>query len=189
MSPPRALGAAFLIGACGLAGCRPRATPLALVREAEVSGSATPAAPSGTFANGTWSDARYPWSIHVPPGWEVLPGTERTNPRLTMVHTESRARVEVSVVPDGRLGPRPRRGCTWAFEDLGGYRALAIVGPVKVGTCSPEDARDARVLGYFLVEEGIAYDIEAVLPPGRLLEGKEVTDTMVGGFRLRGSAR
>lgn len=179
------LGAAALLAGFGSCACRPRATPLQLVREAEGGAQTTAAAPSGAFANGTWADARYPWSLHVPPGWEVLPGAEGANPRLTLVHTESRARVEVSVAPDGSLGPRPRRGCTWSFEDVGGYRAMAVPGPIKVATCSPEDARDARVLGYFILDQGVAYDIEAVLPPGRLLQGKDVTDTLVGGFRLR----
>ncbi|GDX81204.1 hypothetical protein LBMAG42_30150 [Deltaproteobacteria bacterium] len=188
MNPEIKTFAALLLISFEIAACRPRAAPLALVREADSSAPTSAAEPSGSFTNGTWTDARFPWSLHVPPGWDVLPGAEGSNPRLTLVHTESRARVEVSASPNGILGPRARRGCTWAFEDVGGYRALAVPGQVKVATCSPEDARDARVLGYFIVDQGIAYDIEAVLPPGRLLEGKEVTDTMVGGFRLRRGA-
>lgn len=184
-----ARGIAFMLVFSGVLACRPRAKPLELLRAAEVTAPAVPAVPSGAFSNGAWNDARYPWSLHIPPGWEVLPGTEGSNPRLTLVHTATRARVEVSVSPDATLGPRARRGCDWAFEDVGGYRALAVPGPVKVGTCTPKDARDARVLGYFLVDQGVAYDIEAVLPPGRLVEGKDVTDTMVGGFRLRSGSR
>ncbi len=178
-----ALGAS-LVALAILPACRAKNAGPALVLGEEGGSGAAASMPSGALVNGIWQDSEFPWTLRLPPDWEVLPGRSGANPRVTLIHRESRARIEVSAWANGDLGPRPRTGCSWSFEDVGGYRALAIAGPVKVATCSPDDARDARILGYFLVEAGTAYDIEAVLPPGRLIDGKDTTDAILGGFRI-----
>jgi hypothetical protein len=141
---------------------------------------------AGTMENGTWQDARFPWTIRAPSGWEALPGVEGLNPRLTLIHTETRARLEVSVREDGVLGPVARRGCTWAFESEGGYRALPGIRPLVAATCTPEDRQHARVLGYFLVSGGLAWDVELVAPPGALIDAKRQSELVLSTFRLRG---
>jgi len=167
------------------AGCRHPGGRAALVESGDERAAEAASAPAGAVADGVWSDARYPWTIHVPSGWEVVPGVDGENPRLTLVDGRTRARLEVSVFPGGALGPRERRGCAWEFTDTAGYRALAVPGPMTVGTCTPEDARYARVLGYYLQHDGVAYDVEEVLPPGKLLDGKAAADACLGGLRLR----
>lgn len=166
-------------------GCRHPGKRAELVQDPGARAAEAPRAPAGSVVDGVWNDARFPWTIHVPSGWEVVPGVEGENPRLTLVDGTTRARVEVSVFPGGALGPRERRGCAWEFTDTAGYRALAVPGPMTVGTCTPEDARYARVLGYYLQKDGVAYDVEEVLPPGKLVDGKVAADACLGGLRLR----
>lgn len=169
-----------------LAGCpKPSTAPPALV---SAPGESTVTRPTGGVVAGAWMDSRYDWTVRVPAGWDALPGTEGTNPRVTLIHRESRARVEVSVREGGALGPPPRRGCEWAFQSSGGYRALAGVLPVLAATCTPEDAGDARVLGYFLVTDDVAWDLEVVTPPGGLLEAKRQSDLLLGTLRIRARA-
>lgn len=184
-SIPRSAWVAWSLTLAILPACRAKNAAVALILGENANEGTTAAAPSGAVLNGVWQDSEFPWTLRLPPDWEVVPGSHGGNPRVTLIHRESRARIEVSAWPDGELGPRPRRGCSWSFEDVGGYRALAIAGPIKVATCSPDDARDARILGYFLLEPGTAYDIEAVLPPGRLIDGKDATDAVLGGLRFQ----
>lgn len=181
-----ALAAATMALGLG-SGCKHPTKREALVEGEGSAPAGGSASPTGALRDGVWADQRYPWALHVPPGWEVLPGEEGANPRVTLVHLDTRARLEVSVVAGGELGPRERRGCAWEFTDDGGYRALAIPGPIRVGTCTPDDARHARVLGYFVRHDAAAYDLEEVLPPGRLVEGKAAADALLGGFRLYGA--
>jgi hypothetical protein len=140
--------------------------------------------PAGAVVDGVWEDARYPWTMRVPRGWEAVVGEEGHGPRLTIVHSESRARLEVSVRDDAAPGPRPRRGCAWTFESDGGYRAIPGAGPLRAATCSPDEAQDARLLGYFLVRGGRAWDFEVVAPPGALLEAKRQTDQVLSTVRF-----
>lgn len=141
--------------------------------------------PTGGVVAGAWVDRRYPWGVRVPAGWEALPGVEGDNPRVTLIHRETRARLEVSVREDGVLGPLPRRGCDWGFVSEGGYRALPGGHAVVAATCSPADPAEARVLGYFLTSRGLGWDLELVTPPGHLLEAKRQTDLLLGTFRIQ----
>ncbi len=140
---------------------------------------------TGTVVAGVWEDASYPYALRVPEGYEVAAAPEGQNPRLTLVDPGTRARVEVSVFAREARGPRSRRGCTWDFVDTARYRQLAFDGEITIATCTPDDPLHARVLGYFVEHRGSAYDIEAILPPGNLLEGKAAADRAVAGLRFR----
>ncbi len=168
-----------------LGGCPRPLPPAALVDDASDDASGAGQVPAGSVQGGIWTDERYPWTLRVPPTWTAQPGVDGGGPRLVLVHAGTGVRVEVSVVPNGAVGPRPRPGCEWTFEDHAGYRALVIT-PLVAATCTPEDARNPRVLGYFLVEGGEAYDLEAVIPPGQLLAGKDAADALWAGFRVKG---
>jgi hypothetical protein len=167
-----------------LLGCpKPQVPPPALVAaDAEAAQSRQPA---GGVVSGAWVDRRYPWGVRVPAGWEALPGMEGDNPRVTLIHRETRARLEVSVRDDGVLGPLPRRGCDWGFVSQGGYRAVPGGHAVVAATCSPAEPAEARVLGYFLTSRGLAWDLELVTPPGDLLEAKRQADLLLGTFRIQ----
>lgn len=183
----RALGVGVfgLLALLTLGACRKPIADPDLVRDPNAPDpGAVQAVAAGSVTGGVWTDARYPYTLRVLEGWELVPGTDGQNPRATVVHGETRARLEVSAIPGGALGPRPRVGCSWSFTDSAHYRALNV-NPVTVATCTPDDPRHARILGYFLVRDGVAYDLEAVLPPGGLLAGKEATDQAVSAFRLR----
>ena len=161
----------------------PRPTPPdALIGEDGAAGEAARAAPTGAVVNGVWADRRYPWTLRVPAGWEVRPGDESDGPRASFAHAESGAVLQVWALPDGEPGPHTRAGCAWQFVDTAGYRALPSP-PTRVATCTPADAREPRRLGYFVHADGVAYDLELVLPAGALLAGKRAGDVLVGGFR------
>lgn len=170
-----------------LAAC-PRTEPVSPTLVAEHSTNATSQA-TGALRSGAWVDDRLPWSVRVPSGWEAIPGVEGRPPRVTLVHAETRARIEVSVRESGELGPPPRRGCTWKFQSTAGYRAVAGVNPLTAATCTPEDAADARVLGYFVTAADLAWDLEVVIPPGGLLEAKRQSDLVLATFRIRPGPR
>jgi hypothetical protein len=148
-----------------------------------------PPPPTGSEHDGVWTDARYDIAVRLPDGWEVITGLEGENPRLTLVDPVTRARVELSVREGGGIGPVARRGCTWHFTDTAGYRALVAPLPVRTATCTPDDPHHARVLGYYTTGAGdsasVAYDVEAVLPTGRLIDGKSAADRAIGGVRIR----
>ncbi len=172
-----------MILALVFAACPKLHAPAALVDEGSDAASTAGQVPTGSVQAGIWADQSYPWTLRVPPAWTAQPGLEGGGPRLVLVHRGTGVRVEVSVVPGAAVGPRPRPGCEWQFEDLAGYRALVLT-PLVAATCTPEDARNPRVLGYFLVEDGDAYDLEAVIPPGQLLAGKTAADALWAGFRV-----
>lgn len=140
---------------------------------------------TGVVVDGVWEDRGYPYALRVPEGFEVAASPEGVNPRVTVVDPATRARVEVSVHAHQPRGPRPRRGCTWDFVDAAPYRQLAFDGEVAIATCTPDDPLHARVLGYYVVHRGSAYDIETVIPPGRLADGKAAGDRVVAGLRFR----
>lgn len=167
----------------GLLGCPKPVPDEAWVPLGEGASPAGIGRPTGGVQGGAWVDVRFPWSLRVPGGWEVRPGVEGDGPRATFVHEATGAHLEVWVAAD-ELGPHPRTGCAWEFVDDAGYRALPRQ-PLRVATCTPADAREPRRLGYFFVEEGLAYDLEVLLPPGALLPGKDAGDALLAGFHLR----
>lgn len=142
------------------------------------------ARPSGTITSGTFSDSRYPLSVTVPGNWDSVIGQEGNNPRLTLIDPDTHARIEVSVRAGGDMGPVPRRGCDWTFTDLANYRVLSGFRPLQAASCTPDNPLHARVLGYFVVRSGDAYDFLSVVPPGALRAGKIATDRALAGVRL-----
>ncbi|MSQ03646.1 MAG: hypothetical protein EXR71_17470 [Myxococcales bacterium] len=167
-----------------LGGCPRPLPPPSLVDDRGADASVVDQVPAGSVTGAIWSDHRYPWTLRLPPTWIATPGFEAGGPRLVLTHRETGVRVEVSVVSGGAVGPRPRPGCEWTFLDQAGYRALGV-SPLVAATCTPADARNPRVLGYFLVDGDDAYDLEAVIPPGQLLVGKDAADALWAGFSLR----
>lgn len=166
-----------------LSGCPKPPADEALLPVDDAAAAQAAARPTGGVQGGAWADLRFPWSLRVPAGWEVRPGVDGEGPRATFVHPETGTHLQVWVAP-GPVGPRQRQGCTWEFVDEAGYRALPR-SPLRVATCTPTDAREPRRLGYFFLEEGVAYDLEMVIPSGALLAGKDAGDALLGGFRLR----
>lgn len=147
--------------------------------------SAESTVPCGTITANLFSDARYPLSVVVPAEWDTIIGHEGGNPRLTLVDPETRARLEVSVRPGAEIGPAPRRGCEWTFSNLANYRVLNGFLPIQAASCTPDDPLHARVLGYFVVQDGDAFDFLSVVPPGALRAGKHAIDRALSGVRLR----
>ncbi len=163
----------------------PRAAPEAEPALVDTSRGAARVEPAGIVTAGVWEDAEFPYVLRVPEGYEITPGLRGQNPRVTLVDPSTRARVELSVYPGGPRGPRERRGCAWTFVDTARYRQLALAADVTIGTCTPADPRHARVLGYFVEHAGSAYDLEAIIPPGKLIDGKAAAERAVGGVRFR----
>lgn len=140
--------------------------------------------PAGSVMDGVYVDREWPLSVRVPEGWDVEIGTGDAV-RATFVDPETRVRVEFSAWR-GEAGPRERKGCVWTFEDLAHYRAVRVPEPVTVATCTPDDPKRARVLGWFVGREGVAWSAEAVVPEGVLGPGKEAAERVIAGWRLRG---
>lgn len=141
--------------------------------------------PSGTITGSTFADGRYPLTVVVPAQWDSVIGQEGNNLRLALVDPITRARLEVSVRAGAEIGPAPRRGCEWTFTSLANYRVLTGFRPVQAASCTPDDPLHARVLGYFVVQNGDAFDFLSVIPPGALRAGKHATDRALSGVRLR----
>lgn len=140
--------------------------------------------PAGSIHDEVYVDREWPLSVRVPDGWDVEIGTADATVRATFVDPETRVRVEFGAWR-GEAVPRARKGCAWTFTDTARYRAVRVPEAVTVATCTPDDPRRQRVLGWFVGREGIAWSAEAVVPEGALGPGKEAAERVIAGWRLR----
>lgn len=166
-----------------LGGCK-KPPPPPVENPALVEGAAVaPPSPAGTLADGHYQDARWPLTVEVPDGWTALVGSEAGDVRLSVTEPESRVTVEVKVT--GALGPTPRDGCSWTFVDDARYRVVRTTREVRVATCTPFDAQDVRVFGVYLAGEAAWVELEATMPPGKLLAGRAAVERVAGEVRFR----
>lgn len=140
--------------------------------------------PAGVVRDGVWTDALYPFSLAVPPGWTAVPGADPSL-RLTLQDPATGTVVEVRAVPGSGAGPTPRPGCTWDFVDTARYRVLHLPVPITVATCSPAVPDEARVLGWYFGDVEVSWQVEAAIPNGALDAGVRGVEGMLGSVRLR----
>lgn len=143
-------------------------------------------APAGEVIDGRFVDSRAQFSVEVPAGWEVRPGTDDRPLRVVLVHPATGTRVEVWSYEESSATPRPRPGCAWTFEDSGPYQALRVREELLVATCRPHDPRDPHVLGVYLSRDGRSWHIETVVPEGALGVGPEAAEAVLMSMRFGG---
>ncbi len=167
-----------------LAGCPKPVTevPPALVSDPAAAAAAAQAA--GRVEGGVWVDAVYPFSVRIPEGWAVVPGSGG-DVRFRTSDTTGEIDVEVRAVPGGPREPLPRAGCTWDFVDTARYRELRLPAPLTVATCSPIEADGERVLGWYFGETDVTYTVEAAIAPGSLDRALGTLGEMLGTVRMR----
>lgn len=175
--------AALLLAVLSL-GCKPKAGPPPVAEDELV---ATPLVVSyaGVVVSGVFQDRDGRFSIAVPDGWSARPGRDDTALRVTLHHAQTGTRVRVWRYPGEALQPRPREGCTWAFQDTGPYRSLRVPGPVGVATCHPDQMDDARDFAWLHASEGTTWSVEVSPPSARLLAGLDAGEAVIGTARWR----
>ena len=139
-------------------------------------------APSGVVVDGRFTDGTWSLVVPIPDGWEARPGLKGSGLRLTLDHVETGARVEIWGVQDAALVPRPRAGCTWTFQDRGGYRAVRVPGDVTVATCTPTDPTGPHLFAYLVPRPDVAWHLEITAPGDRLLIGKALGDAVLASI-------
>ncbi len=141
-----------------------------------------PPPPSGELRDGVYSDFEFPFTLSAPASWIVTLGQRGGALRVRLEDPESELGFEVWTWRDGALGPRPREGCDWAFQDRGHYTLPAAVGATVVATCRPAREDGPRILGWYLANDAVIYALEASLPDGELGESLGVVDSLVNDF-------
>jgi hypothetical protein len=143
-----------------------------------------PPDPAGLLVGDTWRDVDHPFALRPGPSWRIRAGDRTERLRVTFENEALGVRLNAYAISGGDTTPRPRDGCTWTFDDTSRYRALRVTDPVRVATCTPDDPLAARVLGTFVVRDGVAWHFEAVIPAGRLVVGKQASDDLLASVRF-----
>ncbi len=145
-----------------------------------------PIVPAGVVTDGVYTDSKG-FSVHVREGWVATPGADYEQRRLTMDHVPTGGRLEFFVYPEGGIWPRERTGCHWTFEDRGPYGVPPVGGDVTVATCTPRAAAAGgaeRVLGWYVLHEGLAWHLEASMPVGYLAPSRLAAEDVLRTLRL-----
>ncbi len=140
-----------------------------------------PDAPAGTVLDGVYQDGSYPFAVPVDEGWVAQPGMSDAPLRVIMEHVSTGATLEVWVFHEVSTAPRPRSGCQWGFADQGSYEQLRSPEARTVGTCVPDDPAGQMVLGTTMVRSALAYHFELLVPPGRLLQARRASESLLQG--------
>ena len=165
------------------------AGPRQAVQEEVVEERAAPDAPwlpAGEVVDGTYRDLKG-FSVEVREGWIAKPGADFEQRRLVMEHVPTGALLEFAVYPEAGVWPRERPGCHWTFTDTGPYRVPPVGRDVTVSTCTPRDAPGAvteRVLGWYVLDEGLAWHFEATMPRGYLAPARTAAEDVLATVRL-----
>jgi hypothetical protein len=156
-----------------------------LRQEAAVDVPVAPEAPpptaAGSTLEGVFHDGSYPFSLPVEEGWVVHPGMSDAALRVSFEHVSTGARLEVWVFHEETTTPRPRAGCSWTFSDQGSYEQLRSPEARTIGTCTPDAPGDELILGTVLVRDALAYHFELLVPPGRLLQARRASESLLRG--------
>ncbi len=136
---------------------------------------------AGSVHQGVFHDGSYPYSLPVEEGWVVHPGMSDAPLRVVLEHVSTEARLEVWVFHEARTVPRPRAGCEWTFSDQGSYEQLRSPDARTIGTCAPDDPAGELVLGTMMVRDALAYHFELLVPPGRLLQARRASESLLQG--------
>ncbi|MCB9745939.1 MAG: hypothetical protein H6740_25415 [Alphaproteobacteria bacterium] len=157
--------------------------PVESVEITEDEAEAAPA-PAGQLLEGRYVDARLGFSAPLLEGWSARVGDDPFPLRVVLTDSATGASLEVWSYAEDEIHPRPRAGCSWVFEDSGPYEALRVREPLTVATCQPEDPRDPKVLGVYVLRSGQAWHLEAVYPEGSLAKGMERVEAVMWGMRF-----
>jgi hypothetical protein len=167
----------------------PRGRPVDPLADAPFPPPRTSASQSGIVrGNGekpqTFSDSRYPISIAVPEGW-VAEVQEESGPfRVAITEMSTQTRVELWVFLEGGDLPAKREGCHWSFRDTNASEMLSVPVPVQVATCTPDQPSGPHILADRFVLAGAAYEIDVIIPVGRLAEGYAAATEMLAGVHV-----
>lgn len=152
----------------------------------ERSAPETPWLPAGEVVDGVYRDHKG-FTVDVREGWIAKPGADFEQRRLLMQHVPTGAVLEIAVYPEAGLWPRERPGCHWTFQDSGPYGLPPVGRDVTVSTCTPRDApgdEPERVLGWYVLEAGMAWHFEATMPRGYLAPGRAAAEEVLATVRL-----
>lgn len=164
-----------LVGGCS---CRGRAGPEVAAEAIEPE----PPSLAGRVSSGVFLDDRWGFSLPVPKDWRAEPGLDEGLLRVTLVHDESGARVEIWAFEGPADTLRPRGDCAWDFIDTASYRTLGLSGQVTTGTCTPVDPAGDRVYGWLLPGSAVSFQAEIHLPPDALVDGRRRGEQVVRGL-------
>ncbi|MDP2313917.1 MAG: hypothetical protein Q8P41_13505 [Pseudomonadota bacterium] len=164
------------------AGC-PKPTPE--TRPSLVETPTVAPTPTGRVVGDAYIDNTYPLVVPVPRGWIATPGSDAGAVRVVLQDPDGDVVVSVVGTPGDTLAPRPLPGCAWTFTDIARYRVVKVRGDVLAATCTPDDADDPRVLAYVVAFEGMLWQVEGRVTPGRLRPGKADLDMVAAGVRFR----
>lgn len=166
-----------------LAGC-PHRPPPAPEGSLVIAPKPAPAAPEGTpVAPGTWTDASG-LSLQIPEGWSGQTGPPGSSLLLTLKHADTGVQVELwSFASSGEVGPRPRPGCEWMFNDAANHRLVPALTPAVTATCLSDDPLAPVVQGWYGRVHGREVQVEVIYPAGRVIEGRAVVEPLLESLK------
>ncbi len=147
---------------------------------------APPTPASGTIDAGTYRDATFPLTAAVPAEWTAAPGRAGSALRVSLTHAPTAAHIEVRALVGEPAAPAPRSDCDWRFVDTANYRSgPEIPGPRTVASCVPREGASPRGQGWYVARDGVAWQVEAWVPPGVASEALPAVDAALRGIVVR----
>ena len=140
---------------------------------------------NGVIDHGVYMDATLPFSVRIPDGWTAAPGPTPSPLRVSLANVDLGLRVEIWSYARPEASLRTREGCLWTFDDVGDYRVFGGTEEVRVGTCTPDDPDDPRVLATVVERGGLTYHVEASIPETSFVAGKEAVRVVMDGIEWR----
>lgn len=138
----------------------------------------------GVPSPGTWRGGGL--AVDIPAGWTAREGSG-TGLILSLQRADGVAMEIWTFDPsEGLPFPRTREGCDPLFTDSSAYRAIPGLPVSRVSTCVPDEAEGIVVDGWYAEVAGRQIHVDALLPAGRVFEGRSAIAPILGSLRVEG---